>query len=34
MVFTYKIHIAEERLKNISLYVDEDAAARIRFLVL
>jgi hypothetical protein len=34
MVFTYKIHNAEEGLKKISLYVDEDAAVRVRFLLL
>jgi hypothetical protein len=34
MVFTYKIRNAEEGLKKISLYVDEDAAVWIRFLLL
>jgi hypothetical protein len=33
-VFTYKIHSAEERLKNISLCAGKDAPIRQRFLAL
>jgi hypothetical protein len=33
-VFTYKTCNAEEGLKKISLYVDEDATVWIRFLLL